>query len=437
MSTAADSINAFWVVGLFTAGCGSIFGLADARSRSSRALAFCLIVLGLRLLLAPLELDAESQHPMLLTGLCRIMESLVILAGMEWIRRVAETATQKLRGGINGLLRAAQILVLIYAGLALGYLWLAPEQATSGLPGLIRVRPLEWAIFVPILGTASLLAAIAIFMLLITRTDPAESIRLRAHLLAAPFLYAGLLVRPGLVPLPVTLGLLIMLAGSVRYQLVLGRRGLSMSQFIAPELTGVLRQKGMDKLLKRERRMLSAVYCDLRGFTAYTQERSTEDVVALLERYYAAVGAAAAEYGGTVKDHAGDGVLVLLGAPQAHKDHAQRAVRLAQALIERVRPQLREVAPGVGLGVGVASGVVTVGAIRGAGRLEYVAVGPAINLAARLCQRADDGELLIGLATRQPLPEDLAHRFESRPPESIKGYDEAVPLFALRNGAGA
>lgn len=434
MSAASSSIDAFWVVGLFTTGCGAIFGLADAGSRSSRALGFCLIVLGLRLLLAPLELDPHSAHPILLSALSRIMEALVILAGMEWIRRVAETATQRLRGGINGLLRAAQILVLVYAGLALGYLWLAPEQATSGLPGIVRVRPLEWAIFVPILATASLLAAIAIFLLLITRTDPAESIRLRAHLLAAPFLYAGLVVRPGLVPLPITLGLLIMLAGSVRYQLVLGRRGQSMSEFIAPELTGVLRQKGMDKLLKRERRMLSAVYCDLRGFTAYTQDRGTEQVVSLLEHYYAAVGQAAAEYGGTVKDHAGDGVLILLGAPQAQKDHVQRAVGLAQALIERVRPQLLQIAPGVGLGVGVASGVVTVGAIRGAGRLEYVAVGPAINLAARLCQRAEDGELLIDLATRQPLSAESAALFAARPAEAIKGYGEAVPLYALRNG---
>lgn len=434
MNHPVAAADAFLVAGLFAAGCGAIFGLADMRSRSSRALALCLIVLGLRLQLAPLELAADSRHPLLLAGLCRLMEVLVMLSGAEWVRRVAETATRRLRGAINGLLRASQILVLVYAGLALGYLWLAPGEATSGLPGFIRVRPLEWAVFVPVLGSGALLAMIAIFMLLITRTDPAESIRLRALLLAGPFLYAGLVVRPALVPALIAVGLLIVLAGSVRYLLVLGRRGQFMSEFLAPELTGLLRQKGMDKLLVRERRMLSAVYCDLRGFTAYTQARGTEEVVSLLERYYAAVGQAAAEQGGTIKDHAGDGVLVLLGAPQARRDHAERAVRLARALIEQVRPVLRELAPGVGLGVGVASGVVTVGAIRGAGRLEYVAVGPAINLAARLCQHAEDGELLLDAATRQPLASELANCFEARPAETMKGYGEPVPLYALRGG---
>lgn len=432
MDPAPASADAFLVVGLFTAGCGLIFGLADRHSRSSRALALCLIVLGLRLQLAPLELSAASRHPVLLAGLARGMEVFCLLAGIEWARRVAETATRRLRTAINWLFRSAQILMLIYGGLALGYLWLAPTDATTGLTGLIRVRPLEWAIFAPLLGSAALVAAIAIFMLLITRTDPAESIRLRALLLAAPFFYASLMVRPSLVPVLIALALLIVLAGSLRYLNVLSRRGQFMSQFLAPEVAGMVRLKGLERVLRHERRVLSAVFCDLRGFTAYTQERRSEEVMNLLERYYAAVGAAAAAEGGTVKDHAGDGVLILLGAPVAQDDHAERATRLGIALIEQLRPLLRQLAPEIGLGVGIASGAVTVGAIHGAGRLEYVAVGPAINLAARLCQRAGDGELLIDQASRQSLDTELAARFAARPPEAIKGYEETVMLHALQ-----
>lgn len=432
MDPAPASADAFLVVGLFTAGCGLIFGLADRHSRSSRALALCLIVLGLRLQLAPLELSAASRHPVLLAGLARGMEVFCLLAGIEWARRVAETATRRLRTAINWLFRSAQILMLIYGGLALGYLWLAPTDATTGLTGLIRVRPLEWAIFAPLLGSAALVAAIAIFMLLITRTDPAESIRLRALLLAAPFFYASLMVRPSLVPVLIALALLIVLAGSLRYLNVLSRRGQFMSQFLAPEVAGMVRLKGLERVLRHERRVLSAVFCDLRGFTAYTQERRSEEVMNLLERYYAAVGAAAAAEGGTVKDHAGDGVLILLGAPVAQDDHAERAARLGIALIEQLRPLLRQLAPEIGLGVGIASGAVTVGAIHGAGRLEYVAVGPAINLAARLCQRAGDGELLIDQASRQSLDTELAARFAARPPEAIKGYEETVMLHALQ-----
>jgi class 3 adenylate cyclase len=432
MDPAAASADAFLVVGLFASGCGLIFGLADRHSRSSRALALCLIVLGIRLQLAPLELDAARGHPVLLAGLTRGMEVFCLLTGIEWARRVAETATRKLRGTIHWLFRAAQILMLVYGGLALGYLWLDPADATSGLSGLIRVRPLEWAIFAPVLGAAALVAAIAIFMLLITRTDPAESIRLRALLLAGPLFFASLMVRPSLVPVLIALALLIVLAGSLRYLNVLSRRGQFMSQFLAPEVAGMVRLKGIERALKRERRLLSAVFCDLRGFTAYTQERSSEEVMNLLERYYAAVGAAAAAEGGTVKDHAGDGVLILLGAPVAQRDHAARAVRLGIALIEQLRPLLRQLAPEIGLGVGIASGAATVGAIHGAGRLEYVAVGSAINLAARLCQRAEDGELLIDQASRQSLATELAARFVARPPEAIKGYEEAVMLHALQ-----
>lgn len=425
------SADPFLVVGLFATGFAAIFFFADLRGRSTRALSLTLALIGLRLLLTPLE-RREDGESVALALLCATVESGGILAGIEWARRVAETATRTLRRSINGLFRAAQILVLVYGGLALGYILIAPELATSDLPGVFRVRAVEWAVFAPVLGTATLLTMIAIVLLLFTRTDPAESIRLRALLLAAPFFLSGLVLRPSLIPLTITLGLLIYLAGAVRYLMVLGRRGQFMSQFLAPEVARVLRNQGMEQVQRRERRPVSALFCDLRGFTAYTQEHGSEQVMALLERYYAAVGTAAAEHGGTVKDHAGDGVLVLFGAPVAQPDHAERAVRLALALVERVRPELRQWAPELGLGTGIASGVVTVGALRGAGRLEYAAVGPAINLAARLCQQAGDGEVLIDHGSRQPLAAELGARFEPRPALAVKGYDGELRVHALR-----
>lgn len=433
MSSVLEPAESFLVVGLFATGFAAIFFFADRQGRSTRALSLNLALIGLRLLLTPWERTSDS--PVLSALLCAVVEVGSILAGMEWVRRVAETATQKLGRTINALLRAAQILVLVYGGLMLGYILLAPEQATSDLPGLFRVRALEWAVFAPVLGTAALLAGLAIAFLLFTRTDPVESIRLRALLLAAPFFFSGLVISQSLIPLLMSVGLLIYLAGAVRYLIVLGQRGQFMGQFLAPEVARVLRVQGMEQVLRRERRMVSALFCDLRGFTAYTQERSSEDVMNLLERYYEAVGAAAAEQGGTVKDHAGDGVLVLFGAPVAQKDHAGRAVGLGLALVEQVLPQLRQWAPGLGLGVGIASGVVSAGAIRGAGRLEYVAVGPAINLAARLCQRAGDGELLLDQSSRQPLDARLGVRFTVCEALAMKGFEDAVRVHRLRPDA--
>ncbi len=426
MEIPTPAAAAFHVVGLFTTGLGAIFFFTDRSGRASRALALCFVVLGVRLLLAPTEIATSS---IALNAVARVLEGLTIIAAMEWARRIVDSVRRGLRRAANGLFLAAQILVVIYAGLSLGYLALDPADATTGAAGFLRVRAIEWAVFAPVLGTAILLSTIAILLLLFGRSDPAEAIRLRALMAAAPFLFAALLVQPAAVPVCITLGLLIFLFGAMRYLMVLGRRGQLMSQFLAPEVAQLMRTEGAEQVLKRERRSLSALFCDLRGFTAFTQARETQAVVALLEQYYAVVGAAAAELGATVKDHAGDGVLLLLGAPLAHKDHAARAVRLALLLRERLPPLL--VAEGLGLGLGIASGEATVGAIQAAGRLEYVAVGPVINRASRLCQCAADGEVLLDAGTRNALQDDQASRFAQRADETLKGIDGPVRIYAL------
>ena len=359
----------------------------------------------------------------------RVLEPLCIVSGMEWARRVADTVRRGLRQAARGLLLAAQILTLIYAGLSFGYLAIDPAEATTGAAGFFRVRAIEWAVFAPVLGTALLLSTIGILLLVFGRSDPVEAIRLRALLGAAPFLLAALLVQPARVPLFITVGVLIFLFGAVRYLQVLSRRGQLMSQFLAPEVAKLMRVQGARQVLQRERRQLTAVFCDLRGFTAYSAAHEAPVVVALLERYYAAVGAAALAEGATVKDHAGDGVLLLFGAPVAQKDSAARAVRLSLELGTRLAPLLA--AEGLGLGIGMASGEATVGAIQGAGRLEYVAVGPVINLAARLCQSATDGEVLMDAETRNALPQDQAIAFVQQPDELFKGIEGPTPLFAF------
>ena len=129
-------------------------------------------------------------------------------------------------------------------------------------------------------------------------------------------------------------------------------------------------------------------------------------MIDILREYYDAVGSAAAACGGTIKDQAGDGVLILVGAPIAFADHAQRALELAR--------QIRNVGVALtarwsndemqlGVGVGVASGYVTVGVIGGASRLEYTAVGSPVNLASRLCSEATHAEVLVDGRTTELL----------------------------------
>jgi len=177
------------------------------------------------------------------------------------------------------------------------------------------------------------------------------------------------------------------------------------------------------------------VCCDLRGFTAFTAATSSQKVIRILREYYDAVGAAATECGGTIKDQAGDGVLILVGAPIPLPDHAQRALRLAIGIREKgveITARWSDADMSLGVGVGVASGFVTVGVIGAASRLEYTAVGPAVNLAARLCGEAEHGGILIDSHTIELLG-DAAKRPGLRLGEALtlKGFQQPVQSYIL------
>ncbi|HEX4895872.1 MAG TPA: adenylate/guanylate cyclase domain-containing protein [Solimonas sp.] len=422
--------SAHFVTGLFAAGIGVIFFFADRQTRSSRALALCLFALGLRLFLDPFEARGTGHTPAWVVIAAAVFESLSLVAGIEWVRRIAENVT-RLRRTVNVLLRLGQALGVIYGGMVIGYVLIAPAAATSNVTGMFRVRGYEWAIFAPIIGSSAGLTGLALLLLRFLRTDPAESLRLRAFAFAAPFLLAGLVVREDWVPVTVAFGLLCVFAGAVAYLIVQSQRGQFMSQFLSPEVARQVQIEGLARVLQRERRQVSVLFCDLRGFTAYARERSSGEVMGLLEAYYRAVGEAAGRHGGTVKDHAGDGVMILMNAPLNLKDYEWKAAQLGLELAWRVRAELAVMGVHLGLGVGIASGEVSVGAIKGAGRLEYVAVGATVNLAARLCQRAEGGEVLVDARTHAALQGHKDLQALEREPESLKGFDAPVPVYAL------
>lgn len=421
--------TAYFVTGLLTAGTGAAYFWADRANTIGRPLALSLVVLGIRMFFDVFDLDSGEEPLFLL--LATSLESIAMLAGLEWGRRIGKTAKVSVGRAALALFTAAQILILVYWFLAMGYVYFYPESATTTLPGVIQVRGIEWALFAPLLGSSMLCAAIAIAMLLLSRIDKAEAIRLRALFVAAPFLLSGLVISDEYVPITIAIGLLIYLSGTLQYLVIQGQRGQFMSQFLSPEVARVVRSEGLAKVLQRERRPLSVVVCDLRGFTAYAREQDSGKVVNLLERYYNVVGEVTAEYGGTIKDHAGDGMLILVGAPLPLKDHARRAALISLEIMQRVPPVLESASSELGLGIGVATGKTTVGAIRGAGRLEYVAVGTPVNLAARLCNRALNGEILADDRTQEALKPDDAVSATAREPEQLKGFPDPVPVFAL------
>jgi class 3 adenylate cyclase len=176
---------------------------------------------------------------------------------------------------------------------------------------------------------------------------------------------------------------------------------------------------------------ITAVSCDLRGFTRYAQAHPSQRVIEVLSDYYAEVGRVVADFGGTIKDYAGDGILILVGAPIANPDHARIGLSMAEE-IRRVGYEITQRwsdrKAQLGIGLGVASGFVTVGVIGSASRLEYTAVGSAVNLASRLCEEADDQQILVAPRTEELAGDNSLTR--ERAPR-MKGFAKLDHIYAL------
>lgn len=269
-------------------------------------------------------------------------------------------------------------------------------------------------------------------ILLVRKPDFQEKQRVLAMVVSTLFIASGELLPYGIPNVLATLlGVLVFLTGAIRYHVAQGRRGEFMARFLSPQVRDQVRDRGLLQALQQTQLEISVVCCDLRGFTAYTQAHSSAEVVRLLKNYYDAAGVVVAQFGATIKDFAGDGVLILIGAPIPQTDHAGRAVDLSKKLRDSIRPFLKQHSTNeqtLGLGIGIASGPVMVGVIESSSRMEYAAVGSAVNLAARLCSEALDGEIRISQCTRD-LTGDVA--LEERPLLKLKGFSDPVPNFAL------
>jgi class 3 adenylate cyclase len=182
----------------------------------------------------------------------------------------------------------------------------------------------------------------------------------------------------------------------------------NMARFVSPDIAETAHLSGLGTEIRTEIYSLTAVSIDLRGFTTFTQRHGAEFMVQVLHEYYAVVIDAAKEYGATVKDFAGDGALILVGAPFPRPDHPRVGLRLARHMMTQVRDVTdRWSTPEtpLGIGIGLSSGECAVGAIGTDAQLEYAAIGTTVNLSARLCSIAQDGQILMGPGTARALEE--------------------------------
>ena len=226
--------------------------------------------------------------------------------------------------------------------------------------------------------------------------------------------------------------LLVAQYGIIRYLGVQGERAAFLSRFMSPQVTELVRLRGLDAVMKPQELDLSVVCIDFRGFTSYTEAIPTQAVIDLISDYHEAIGPVVAEHEGMIKDYAGDGILILVGAPIARTDHAEAALSLARGAMAAAQRVIDRWATGphpLGVGIGVATGRVTVGAIGDTAQMEYTAVGTAVNVAARLCSAAEDGAILIDA----PLARLTATT--PRGEIALKGLSQPTAVFELTSHA--
>jgi adenylate cyclase len=169
-------------------------------------------------------------------------------------------------------------------------------------------------------------------------------------------------------------------------------------RFFSPQLAEAIVSGGAEDPLRSHRREITVVFLDLRGFTAFAETAEPEEVMGVLHEYHAEMGRLILEHEGTLERFTGDGMMIFFNDPVLVPDPAERAVRMAVAMRDRVA------ALAVGwqrrgfdlhLGVGIAQGYATLGAIGFEGRWDYGAIGTVTNLAARLCAEAGPGQILV------------------------------------------
>jgi GAF domain-containing protein len=169
-------------------------------------------------------------------------------------------------------------------------------------------------------------------------------------------------------------------------------------RFLPPQVADLIVASGTEKQLESHRREITALFCDLRGFTGFSESSDPEDVMALLRDYHAAIGETIIKYSGTLERYAGDGVMVVFNDPVPVEKPALQAVLMAlemRDVIGALTEKWRRLGHDIGFGIGIAHGFATLGTIGFEGRFDYAAIGTVSNVASRLCDEAKPGQILI------------------------------------------
>jgi adenylate cyclase len=201
-------------------------------------------------------------------------------------------------------------------------------------------------------------------------------------------------------------------------------------RFLSPQIAAAVLASGDESVLESHRRDIAVVFCDVRGFTAFAETAEPEEVTSFLREYHTRLGALIHKYEGTLERFIGDGLMVLFNDPLRCTDPSIRAVRMAVEMrtqIKELTAKWRKQGHELGFGMGISYGYATLGRIGFEGRFDYSAVGTVVNLAARLCEEASDGQILIDGKVLSAI-EAVA---ETQPAGelTLKGLHRPIPAF--------
>ena len=217
-----------------------------------------------------------------------------------------------------------------------------------------------------------------------------------------------------------------------RVQAQLGEieRMSTLKRFLAPQLAEMIVSSGDEKILEIHRRDIVVVFCDLRGFTAFAVGAEPEEVLDLLSEYHAVLGPLIIRSEGTLDHFSGDGLMVIFNDPLPCPDPAERAVRMAVEMREavgRLQADWRRRGREIGFGVGIAQGFATLGQIGFAERVDYTAIGTVCNVASRLCDEAEDGQILVSKRVSGAV--EAMTRLEEIGDIMLKGLAQPVSVY--------
>jgi GAF domain-containing protein len=201
-------------------------------------------------------------------------------------------------------------------------------------------------------------------------------------------------------------------------------------RFLPPQVADLIVASGTEKQLESHRREITALFCDLRGFTGFSESSDPEDVMALLGEYHDAIGQIIMKYGGTLERFAGDGVMVIFNDPVPIENPALQAVLMAldmRAAIGGLMEKWRDLGHDLSFGMGIAHGFATLGTIGFEGRRDYAAIGTVSNVASRLCDEAKAGQILVSPRVRQGI--ETAVMVEPVGEFSLKGIRRPMQAY--------